>query len=109
MRHMTLPSNGTTNRGNGTEKLEKEITVRKRHYLWLEARFVRAMMPFQSAVRVSYNGKEADGKSVLHLMTLTPPDGSTVRVRAEGTDAAKAMLALEQLIRSRPEVNKRAG
>jgi phosphocarrier protein HPr len=103
MRHMTLPSNGVTTQRNGTEKLEKEIVVRKRHYAWSEARFVRAMMPFHSNVRVGYDGKEVDGKSVLELMTLAPPEGSTVRVRAEGPDAAEAMDALEQLMRSQPE------
>ena len=102
MRHMTPPSNGVTNQRNGTEKLEKEITVKKRHYAWSEARFVRAVMPFHSNVRVRYDGKEVDGKSVLDLMTLAPPEGSTVRVRAEGPDAAKAMHALEQLMQSQP-------
>jgi phosphocarrier protein HPr len=105
MRHMTLPSNGVTNQRNGTEKLEKEIVVRKRHYAWSEARFVRAMMPFHSNVRVNYDGKEVDGKSVLDLMTLAPPEGSTVRVRAEGPDAAEAMHALEQLTQSQPGEN----
>ncbi|HEV3394205.1 MAG TPA: HPr family phosphocarrier protein [Chthoniobacterales bacterium] len=103
MRHMAAPSNGITNQRNGTEKLEREIAVRKRHYIWSEARFVRAMMPFHSNVRVRYNGKEVDGKSVLDLMTLTPLEGSTVRVRAEGPDAAEAMHALEQLMKSRPD------
>jgi phosphocarrier protein HPr len=105
MRHMTLPSNGVTNQRNGTEKLEKEIVVRKRHYAWSEARFVRAMMPFHSNVRVGYDGKEVDGKNVLDLMTLAPPEGSTVRIRAEGSDAAEAMHALEQLMRSQPGEN----
>jgi len=100
MRHMTVPSNGVTPHRNGTEKLEKEITVTKRHYVWSEARFVRAMMPFHSNVRVRYDGKEVDGKSVLDLMTLHPLEGSTVRVRAEGPDAAEAMHALEQLVQS---------
>ena len=108
MRHMTLPSNGVINQRNGTEKLEKEIVVRKRHYAWSEAGFVRAMMPFHSNVRVGYDGKEVDGKSVLDLMTLAPAEGSTVRVRAEGPDAAEAMHALEELMRSRPDENKKA-
>ena len=72
MRHMTPPSNGVTNQRNGTEKLERKITVRKRHYVWSEARFVRAMMPFHSNVRVNYDGKEVDGKNVLDLMALHP-------------------------------------
>ena len=104
MRHMTPPSNRVTNQPTGTEKLEREFTVKKkRHYVWSEARFVRAMMPFHSNVRVGYNSTEVDGKSVLDLMTLHPPEGSTVRVRAEGPDAAEAMDALEQLMRSQPE------
>ena len=105
MRHMAAPSNGVANERNGTEKLEGEFTVKKRHYVWLEARFVRAMMPFHSNVRVSYDGKEVDGKNVLDLMTLAPPEGSTVRVRAEGPDAAEAMHAVEQLIKSRSGKN----
>jgi phosphotransferase system HPr (HPr) family protein len=100
MRHAVLVANRANNSTNGTEKLEKEITVRKRYYVWSEARFVRAMMPFHSNVRVAYDGKEVDGKSVLDLLTLAPPEGSTVRVRAEGSDAAEAMYALEQMMRS---------
>jgi phosphocarrier protein HPr len=103
MRHMAAPSNGTAHQRNGTEKMEREFTVRKQHYIWSEARFVRAMMPFHSTVRVDYEGKEVDGKSVLDLMTLTPPEGSTVLVRAEGPDAEAAMHALDDLIKSRPE------
>jgi phosphocarrier protein HPr len=103
MRHMAVPSNGVTSHQNGTQELEKEITVKKRHYIWSEARFVRAMMPFQSNVRVGYNGMEVDGKSVLDLMTLHPPEGSTMRVRAEGPDAAEAMHALEEMMRSQPD------
>ena len=103
MRHMTLPSNKVTNQPNGPEKLEREFTtVRKRHYVWSEARFVRAMMPFHSNVRVGYDGKEVDGKNVLELMTLAPPEGSTVRVIAEGPDAAEAMHALGKLTQSNP-------
>src|SRR5438132_204806 len=103
MRHMAAPSNGVANQRNGTEKLEKEITVRKRHYIWAEARFVRAMMPFHANVRVRYNGKEVDGKNVLDLMTLAAPEGATVRIRTEGPDAAKAIHAVEQLVRSRSD------
>ena len=108
MRHMTLPSNGATNQRNGTEKLEREFTVRKRHYLWLESRFVRAMTPFHSTVRVRYNGTEVDGKSVLDLMTLAAPEGSMAQVIAEGPDAARAMHALDELLQSHPDEDKRA-
>jgi phosphocarrier protein len=106
MRHMAAPSNQVPRQTNGTEKLEKDVTVQKRQrYLWSEARFVRTMARFRCDVHVAYNGKEVDGKSVLQLMTLAPTEGSRVRIRAEGPDAAEAMHAVEQLIQSRSDAN----
>jgi phosphocarrier protein HPr len=103
MRHMTPPSIRTTDRGNGVEKVEKEITVKKRHYIWSESRFVRTMLPFYSNVRVGYNGTEVDGKSVMDLMTLAPPEGTKVRIRIEGPDATDAMHAVDQLVQLRSD------
>ena len=105
MRHMAAPSNHVPHQTNGTEKLEKGVTVKKQRYVWSEARFVRTMARFRCDVRVAYNGTEVDGKSVLDLMMLAPTEGSTVRIRAEGPDAAEAMHAVEQMIQSRPDEN----
>src|SRR6266403_706709 len=103
MRHMAPPPSRVTDQSNRIEKLEKEITVQKRHHIWSESRFVRTMLPFHSDVRVSYNSNEADGKSVLDLMTLTPPEGTKVRIRIEGPDAAEAMHAVDHLMQSRSD------
>ena len=103
MRHMTPSSNHTTHPSNGVEKLEKEITVKKRHYIWPESRFVRTMLPFHSNIRVGYNGTEVDGKSVMDLMTLAPSEGTKVRIRIEGPDAADAMHAVDQFVQSRSD------
>jgi phosphotransferase system HPr (HPr) family protein len=100
---MASPPSRVTDQSNRVEKLEKEITVRKRHYIWSESRFVRAMLPFHSNIRVGYNGTEVDGKSVLELMTLTPPEGTKVRIRIEGPDAAEAMHAVDQFTQVRSE------
>jgi len=100
MRHMAPPPSRLTNQNNRVEKLEKEITVPKRHYIWSESRFVRTMLPFQSNIRVGYNGTEVDGKSVLALMTLAPPEGTKVWIRIEGPDAVDAMHAVDQLVQS---------
>jgi len=100
MRHMAPPAGRATNQSNKVEKLEKEITVQKRHYIWSESRFVRTMLPFQSNIRVGYNGTEVDGKSVLALLTLAPPEGTKVWIRIEGPDAADAMHAVDQLVQS---------
>jgi len=104
MRHMAPPACRVTNQNDRVEKLEKEITVKKkRHYIWTEARFVRTMLPFHSNIRVGYNGTEVDGKSVLDLMTLTPPEGTKVRIRIEGPDAAEAMHAVDQFMQARSD------
>src|SRR3977135_132373 len=97
MRHMAPPSSRVTDQSNRVEKLEKEITVKKRHYIWSESRFVRTMLPFHSNIRVGYNGTEVDGKSVLDLMTLAPPGGTKHGLRIEGPDATAAMRPGDQL------------
>ncbi len=103
MRHMAPPSSRLTDQSSRVEKLEKEITVKKQHHIWSESRFVRTMLPFHSNIRVGYNGTEVDGKSVLDLMTLAPPEGTKVRIRIEGPDAAEAMHAVDQLVQSRSD------
>ena len=103
MRHMAPPPSHVTDQSNRVNKLEKQITVKKRHYIWAESRFVRTMLPFHSNIRVGYNGTEVDGKSVLDLMTLTPPEGTKVWIRIEGPDAAEAMHAVDQLIQRRSD------
>ena len=103
MRHMASPSSRVTDQSNRVEKLEKEITVKKRHHIWSEARFVRTLLPFHSNVRVGYNGTVVDGKSVMDLMTLAPPEGTKVWIRIEGPDAADAMHAVDQLVQWRSD------
>jgi phosphotransferase system HPr (HPr) family protein len=106
MRHMAAPANHADHQTNGTEKLEKDVTVQKKQrYVWSEARFVRTMARFRCDVRVAYNGKEVDGRNILELITLAPPEGSTVRIRAEGPDASEAMHAVEQLIQAQSDKN----
>ena len=103
MRHMAPPPSRVTDQSNRVNKLEKQITVKKRHYIWAESRFVRTMLPFHSNIRVGHNGTEVDGKSVLDLLTLTPPEGTKVWIRIEGPDAAEAMHAVDQLIQRRSD------
>jgi phosphotransferase system HPr (HPr) family protein len=43
------------------------------------------------------NGREADAKSMLDILTLSCPQGTRVELRAEGKDAAEALAALDIL------------
>jgi len=49
---------------------------------------------FQSKVTVSRAGREANGKSILDLMTLGAPQGTELMVEVEGPDAQEALDAL---------------
>ena len=86
-----------------SEKVEKEITIVNR--LGLHARpaamFVRVVSRFRCEIWVAKEGEEINGKSIMGLMMLAAGQGSKLRVRAEGPDAAEAVREIEQLIQSR--------
>ena len=85
------------------EKVEKEITIVNR--LGLHARpsamFVRVASRFRSEIWVAKENEEINGKSIMGLMMLAAGQGSKLRVRAEGPDAAEALQTIEELIASR--------
>src|SRR2546421_9370042 len=91
------------NRAAQAQKLEKEITIVNR--LGLHARpaamFVRIASRYRSEIWVGKETEEVNGKSIMGLMMLAAGQGSKLRIRCEGPDAAKAMAELEELINAR--------
>jgi len=57
-------------------------------------RFARAAGRFRAEVRVSRDGRRADGKSILDLMVLAAACGSRLEVEARGPDADAAAASL---------------
>ena len=58
-------------------------------------RLARAIGKFRRCeVRVEWNGKTADAKSVLELMRLTAPRGAMLTFVVEGTDAQRCVAAV---------------
>jgi phosphocarrier protein HPr len=60
----------------------------------------KAACRFRSDVFVCRNGCRANAKSIIHVMMLAAPCGSTVLVEAHGPDEEAAVVALGQLIDS---------
>lgn len=58
------------------------------------ANFVRAAMRFSATVFVACGEREADAKSLLSVLALGARRGTSIRLRAEGDDAAAALDAL---------------
>ena len=64
-------------------------------------KFVRLASRFQSEIRVSSDGQEINGKSILDLTTLAAECGTRLDLEARGPDAEAAVDALSELVLAR--------
>src|SRR5665213_3251288 len=65
------------------------------------AHFVRCAEGFDAEITVSKDQSTVGGTSIMGLMMLSAAQGSTIRVAAQGRDAAAALDALSALVASR--------
>ncbi|MEA3244963.1 MAG: HPr family phosphocarrier protein, partial [Gemmatimonadota bacterium] len=62
---------------------------------------VKTAAKFSSSVTLSLDGLDVNAKSIMGVMMLAAPCGSTVKVRADGDDAEAAVTAMADLFASR--------
>jgi phosphotransferase system HPr (HPr) family protein len=62
------------------------------------ASFVRTAMRFSAKVWVAAGEREVDAKSLLSVLALGARRGTSMRLRAEGEDAAAAVAALASTV-----------
>lgn len=62
------------------------------------AKFVSTASAFSSKVKIAFNGKEVDGKSIMSVMMLAASQGSEVTLKVDGDDEQAAMDAILDLI-----------
>jgi phosphocarrier protein len=60
--------------------------------------FVDIANQFDSDITVSNNETEVDGKSIMQMSMLAATCGTKLKIKAEGSDAAKAIGALRELV-----------
>jgi phosphocarrier protein HPr len=81
-----------------------ESAVKIRNRLGMHARaavkFVQVANRFQAEVRVIKDDTEANGKSIMGLLTLVAAHGVSIKLVCEGDDADRALAALVELIGS---------
>lgn len=65
------------------------------------ASFVQAASKFKSTITIENNGKQANAKSILSLLSIGASMGCTVTITAEGEDENQAVAVLAELIRSK--------
>ncbi|WP_439101873.1 HPr family phosphocarrier protein [Congregibacter sp.] len=62
------------------------------------AKFVSCASRFSSTIQVSKSGEWVDGKSIMSIMMLAAGQGSTLTLRADGSDEAAATEAIQELV-----------
>ncbi|MGB9857310.1 MAG: HPr family phosphocarrier protein [Dictyoglomaceae bacterium] len=80
----------------------KEVVLKNKTGLHARpaAIFVQSANKFKSKITLKANGKEADAKSILKVLTLGANQGTKVIIEAEGEDEDEALKTLSELIES---------
>ena len=65
------------------------------------AKLIELASRFESGIRIYRDDREADGKSIMKVMTLAASKGTSIEVVAQGDDAADAVEAIERLVAGR--------
>jgi phosphocarrier protein len=81
---------------------ERQVQVKNRLGMHARAavKFVQTANRFKSEVKVLKDGQEANGKSIMGLLTLVAAHGVVMTIACEGDDASPAVEALAALVDS---------
>jgi phosphocarrier protein HPr len=81
---------------------ERELTIRNRLGLHARAaaKLVTLCSRYASSVVLVVNGRRANARHFIAVLTLAAAMGSPVRIQVSGPDEAEAMTAVTRLIRS---------
>ena len=75
-----------------------EITNSKGLHVRAATLLAKQASKFDAAITVEHAGERANAKSIMNLLLLTAPMGSTVKVCATGNQADEAVGAIVSLI-----------
>ena len=64
------------------------------------ARFVQLAGRFRSKVRVTRDGRQVDGKSIMGILLLAAAKGAVITISADGLDESDALQSLAALVRT---------
>jgi phosphocarrier protein HPr len=80
--------------------IRKKITICNKLGLHARAsmKLVNLAERFQSEILLIHKNREVNAKSIMSLMVIGAPCGTTIELTAEGADETKAMTAVAELI-----------
>lgn len=82
------------------DRAEKTMLIQNELGLHARAgtKFVQCASKFPCEITVIKAGNEVNGKSILSLLTLMAPRGTTITIKAKGDRAGDAVAAIAALI-----------
>jgi phosphocarrier protein len=84
---------------------QKSIEVMIVNELGMHARaaaaFVKVASMYDCDIKVEKDGLKANGKSIMGVMMLAAPKGSTIKIHACGENSEEAINALKELIHNK--------
>lgn len=88
---------------SGGTDASAEVTICNQRGLHARAsaKFVKLAQTFDAQIRVSKDGTEVWGSSIMGLLLLVAAPGEAIRITASGDQAPEAVSALVQLVRDR--------
>jgi phosphocarrier protein len=86
--------------GQGSALHRRMVTICNKRGLHARAaaKLVKLAAGFDADIRVVKNGNVVSGRSIMGLMMLAASTGSTIEIRASGTEAAEAVDAVARLV-----------
>ena len=90
-----------TNDAHSTQEAQVAVINKRGLHARAAARFATLSARFQSQVWVRHGSLQANGKSIMSLMMLAAPLGSTLLIQVHGSDAHVALLSLKNLVDTR--------
>lgn len=66
--------------------------------------FAKKAMEFKSEIKVIFNNREVNGKSMLNIMSLGVKQGMEIKIRVNGEDELQTVNSLIQLVENNFEI-----
>ncbi len=84
----------------GTQVARRQVTIVNAYGLHMRPsnKFVGLASGFKSEISVFFEGKKANGKSMLEMTMLAAEKGAVLELEARGEDADEALAALAELV-----------
>lgn len=88
---------------NAVTKADAEVTICNQRGLHARAsaKFVKLAESFDAEIKVSKDGTEVLGSSIMGLLLLVAASGEAIRITASGPQAGDAVSALVRLVENR--------